>query len=157
MLAKLVPDIQKTAELVLEISAASKEQNAGVQQVNQAIQQLDQVIQQNAGASEEMASTAEELSSQAEHLQSTMAFFRVGAAHAQTARSINTHIKARAKVAHITKENVTAPAYHKELGHGKNGQSKIAQKPEMSTKHGIALALEHGDGGENGDSEFERY
>ena len=77
MLAKMVPDIQRTAELVQEISAASKEQDSGAEQVNKAIMQLDQVIQQNASASEEMASTSEELSSQAEQLQDTIAFFRV--------------------------------------------------------------------------------
>jgi methyl-accepting chemotaxis protein len=79
MLAKLVPDIRKTADLVQEISAASTEQNGGTGQINQAIQQLDQVIQQNAAASEEMASTAEELSSQAEQLQATIAFFTLDA------------------------------------------------------------------------------
>ena len=77
MLAKLVPDIQKTAELVQEISAASKEQISGADQINGAIQQLNQVIQQNAGAAEEMASTAEELASQADQLQTTISFFRV--------------------------------------------------------------------------------
>jgi methyl-accepting chemotaxis protein len=78
MLAKLVPDIQKTAELVREIAASSSEQSTGADQVNKSIQQLDQVIQQNSAASEEMASTAEELSGQAETLQSTIAFFRTG-------------------------------------------------------------------------------
>ena len=78
LLAKMVPDIQKTAELVQEISASSKEQDTGAEQINKAIQQLDQVIQQNAGASEEMSSTAEELASQAEQLQSTIAFFKTG-------------------------------------------------------------------------------
>uniref|UniRef100_C6E2Z3 Methyl-accepting chemotaxis sensory transducer n=1 Tax=Geobacter sp. (strain M21) TaxID=443144 RepID=C6E2Z3_GEOSM len=78
LLAKMVPDIQKTAELVQEISAASREQDTGAEQINKAIQQLDQVIQSNAGASEEMASTAEELSSQAEQLQSAVAFFKIG-------------------------------------------------------------------------------
>ncbi len=77
MLKRMVPDIQKTAELVQEIAAASNEQNVGAEQINMAIQQLDQVIQQNASASEEMASTAEELSSQAEQLQATVAFFRI--------------------------------------------------------------------------------
>ena len=81
LLAKLVPDIQKTAELVREIAAASVEQSTGATQVSKAIQQLDQVIQQNAAASEEMASTAEELSSQAEVLQSAVAFFKVDDAH----------------------------------------------------------------------------
>jgi methyl-accepting chemotaxis protein len=78
LLAKLVPDIRKTAELVREIAAASAEQSTGATQVNQAIQQLDQVIQQNSAASEEMASTSEELSSQAEVLQSSIAFFQTG-------------------------------------------------------------------------------
>ena len=77
LLAKLVPDIQKTADLVQEISGASAEQNNGVQQINKAIQQMDQVVQQNASAAEEMASTAEELASQSEHLQDIMRFFRV--------------------------------------------------------------------------------
>ncbi|EHJ47636.1 methyl-accepting chemotaxis sensory transducer [Solidesulfovibrio carbinoliphilus subsp. oakridgensis] len=85
MLTKMVPDIQRTADLVQEIAAASQEQNSGADQINRAIQQLDQVVQQNASASEEMASTSEELSSQAEQLQSTMAFFRVdGAVRRQT-------------------------------------------------------------------------
>ena len=78
MLKKIVPDIQKTAELIQEIAAASNEQNSGAEQINKAVQQLDQVIQQNASASEEMASTSEELSSQAEQLQSTMEFFHLG-------------------------------------------------------------------------------
>ena len=86
MLTRLVPDIQRTAELVQEISAASNEQNAGAEQINKALQQLDQVIQQNASASEEMASTSEELSSQAEQLQSTIAFFRLGADTGKAAR-----------------------------------------------------------------------
>jgi methyl-accepting chemotaxis protein len=77
MLNKMVPDIQKTAELVQEISAACREQDTGAEQINKAIQQLDQVIQQNAGASEEVSSTSEELASQAEQLQGTIAFFRI--------------------------------------------------------------------------------
>jgi methyl-accepting chemotaxis protein len=77
MLARLVPDIQRTAELVQEITASSREQSGGANQINNAIQQLNQVVQQNAGTSEEIASTAEELAAQAEHLKTTIAFFRV--------------------------------------------------------------------------------
>jgi methyl-accepting chemotaxis protein len=79
LLGKLVPDIQRTADLVREIDASCAEQNTGATQINQAVQQLDQVIQRNAGASEEMASTAEELSSQAELLQASIRFFKVDA------------------------------------------------------------------------------
>ncbi|CAK0740503.1 methyl-accepting chemotaxis protein [Azospirillaceae bacterium] len=75
MLTKLVPDIERTASLVSEISAASREQNTGADQINVAIQQLDQVTQQNASAAEEMSATSEELSSQAQQLQSSISFF----------------------------------------------------------------------------------
>ena len=54
MLAKLVPDIKKTAELVEEITSACREQDVGSSQINQAIQQLDKVGQQNASASEQV-------------------------------------------------------------------------------------------------------
>ncbi|MYL83900.1 HAMP domain-containing protein [Desulfovibrio aerotolerans] len=77
LLARIVPDIQRTAELIQEITASSVEQNSGAEQVNRAIQQLDQVVQQNASASEEMASTAEELSSQALQLQETVSYFHL--------------------------------------------------------------------------------
>ncbi len=79
MLAALVPDIRKTAELVAEISAACREQDIGASQINQAIQQLDQVIQQNASASEEMSTTSEQLAAQAEELQASIAYFRTDA------------------------------------------------------------------------------
>jgi methyl-accepting chemotaxis protein len=76
MLANLVPDIRKTAELVAEISAACREQDIGAAQINEAIQQLDKVTQQNASASEEMSATSEELAAQAEELQASIAYFR---------------------------------------------------------------------------------
>lgn len=77
MLKTLVPNIQKTSELVQDITAASNEQNSGAQQITQALAQLDAVIQQNASAAEEMASTSEELSGQSMQLERTMAFFKL--------------------------------------------------------------------------------
>ncbi len=78
MLSKIVPDIERTSELVQEISAASNEQSQGATLMNKAIQQLDQVIQQNASASEETASTSEELAAQAQRMQRVMQFFKLG-------------------------------------------------------------------------------
>ena len=76
LLAGIVPAIQKTADLVQEISAASNEQKNGADQINKAIQQLDTVIQQNAAAAEEMAGTAGELTSQADQLIGAVGFFK---------------------------------------------------------------------------------
>ncbi|MBI9055819.1 MAG: hypothetical protein JEY96_18500 [Bacteroidales bacterium] len=76
-LSAVVPEIEKTAQLVQEITASSMEQNSGVEQVNSAIQQLNQVTQHNAAASEEMATSSEELASQAEQLKETVLYFKI--------------------------------------------------------------------------------
>jgi methyl-accepting chemotaxis protein len=89
MLDKLVPDIQRTAELVQEITAASKEQDTGAVQINQALQQLEQVIQQNASAAEEMASTTEELTGQSEQLVGALSFFNTGAEEAERGHKVS--------------------------------------------------------------------
>jgi methyl-accepting chemotaxis protein len=77
LLAELVPAIKKTAELVQEVAAASREQSSGVAQINQAMSQVDQVTQRTASAAEELASTAEEMSAQAESLQQLVSFFKL--------------------------------------------------------------------------------
>jgi methyl-accepting chemotaxis protein len=75
----IVPDVKKTASLVQEIAASSREQGAGIEQINKAMMQLDQVVQQNASASEELAGMSEELSGQSEQLAAAIEFFKVGA------------------------------------------------------------------------------
>jgi methyl-accepting chemotaxis protein len=146
LLAKMVPDIQRTAELVQEISAACREQDSGADQINKAIQQLDQVIQQNAGASEEMASTAEELSSQAEQLQSSVAFFRVAESEAgmrrQLARSVGRELPAAKKAGKVRITHMP-PAYS---GHD-----------QTLTEAGISLDLTDSGGRDKMDDSFERF
>jgi len=130
LLAQIVPDIQKTAELVQEISAATNEQNAGGSQVNAAIQDMDKVIQQNAAASEEVASTAEELSSQAVQLQKVISFFKLGR---------NAYVSSTNKV-QVSKSK--APAIGK-------GTPKAAAGPATE---GMDLDLDDSD-----DGDFERF
>jgi methyl-accepting chemotaxis protein len=77
LIAATVPDIRKTADLIQEISASSREQSSGVDQINKALLQLDTVIQRNAAASEELASMAEELTTQSEAMKDKVSFFRV--------------------------------------------------------------------------------
>ena len=139
LLAKMVPDIQRTAELVQEISAASKEQDSGAEQINKAIQQLDQVIQQNASASEEMASTSEELAAQAERLQQSIAFFRMDDAMRQSQQARIANRPPARKVTHIPQ----SPA-------GK--QERQAMK-KVANAGGTMLDL----GEDKADNEFERF
>ncbi len=77
LLDKMVPMIQKTSELVEEISLGSSEQARGISQINSAINQLNQVIQENAAATEQMAASSLSFSQQAEQLSEIASFFKV--------------------------------------------------------------------------------
>lgn len=152
MLAMLVPDIQKTAELVQEISAASREQDTGAGQINQSIQQLDQVIQQNAGAAEELASTSEELSSQAEQLQSAVAFFKTNGAGASESIGMRAPVRTAHKIAvgHIKKEGV------KKIEAAKPHKA-IPAMAAAGKGPGISLDIGEGHNGDVEDAGFEKY
>ena len=77
MLTDVVPNIQKTSDLVQEITASSSEQGVGAEQINSAIQNLNVVVQDNATTAEEMAASAEELNNQAEVLKEAVSFFKI--------------------------------------------------------------------------------
>ena len=159
MLDKLVPDIQRTAELVQEITAASKEQDTGAEQINIALQQLEQVIQQNASASEEMASTTEELTGQSDQLVSALSFFRTG----DESRLSGARSGAPAPANPIDAEPVKANGHdpssmHFEVASGKasksNGRGHGAAV-KTAVKAGVTLRLK--DKHDDLDGEFERY
>ncbi len=151
MLDRMVPDIQKTADLVQEISASSKEQDTGAEQINKAIQQLDQVIQQNASASEELSSTAEELSSQAQQMQEAVSFFKIeegdaGAFHKATPAVI---LKPRANQA-----QPKGPSGHSRLL-AAPGKHALPQSTKLSENAGIRLNM--AESTDRQDAEFDRY
>jgi methyl-accepting chemotaxis protein len=87
VLTQMVPTINKTSELVQEISAASGEQSNGVSQITNAMNHLNSATQQNASASEELSATAEELSGQAAALQDLLSGFKLDAPTPGTGRS----------------------------------------------------------------------
>lgn len=143
LLEKLVPDIQNTAQLVQEISAASTEQNAGTQQVNMALQQLDTVIQQNAAAAEEMSSTSEELAAQSEMLQDAVAFFQVASGNTRQ-----------------TKKNTVPAPSAKRLAPPKttrkpDGARTSPPKESSSNRKGLDIILD--DPEENSDTDDEAF
>ena len=138
MLSRLVPDIQRTAELVEEISAGSREQNAGAAQINTAIQQLDKVTQQNTSAAEEMSSTAEELASQAEQLQAAIGYFRLSGDSSAPAGMPSAALPARRNI----KQQILAVAPH------------MAPKSRPANSGGFDIDL--GAGEDEFDAEFSR-
>jgi len=73
---QVVAAIGRVAGIVREISAASREQSAGVAQVGEAITQMDQATQQNAALVEESAAAAESLRQQADELVKLVSTFK---------------------------------------------------------------------------------
>ncbi|MBN1699204.1 MAG: HAMP domain-containing protein [Spirochaetales bacterium] len=166
MLKRIVPDIQKTAELVQEISAASKEQNSGVEQINKAIMQLDTVIQQNASASEEMASTSEELAGQAEQLLATMEFFRTdgNGNGRKSAHVLPDHTGGKKNMVTTHKINIG------HLGSGKEHSAaetqtgitvvedrRTKQKKNKNIKDGVDIDMGGNAAGDKRDEDFEEF
>ncbi|MDH4162255.1 MAG: methyl-accepting chemotaxis protein [Nitrospirota bacterium] len=142
MLAKLLPDIQRTSGLVQEISASSREQATGADQINLSIQQLNNVIQQNAGAAEEMAATAQELSTQADQLKHVTGFFIVDSRieHKHDTRKSSRHSSGKS-------------ALHRGMHERRTGQVLAADK----RKHSPAPAPQLVSAAVTAEGEFERF
>ncbi len=153
LLMKLVPDIRKTADLVQEISAASREQNTGADQINRAIQQLDQVIQQNASSAEEMASMSEELSAQAEHLQSAIEYFRVGEHSRASSGKWSNKMVTRQKPVVPDKKAAPAPAQPQQnKKEQRTSEAEHAEEDDDRTPHNA-----HNENDDTRDDDFERF
>ncbi len=76
-LSVIVDGVDKAAELVGEIAAASGQQATAIAQVDRGIEQMSIVVQTNSATSEETAAAAEELSSQAEMLKGMVGRFNI--------------------------------------------------------------------------------
>jgi len=69
--------MQKTADFIREIAAASNEQSNGAEQISKGVNDMDSVVQNNAASSEELASTAEQLSGQAIQMNEITNYFKL--------------------------------------------------------------------------------
>ncbi|MEP1093493.1 MAG: methyl-accepting chemotaxis protein [Cyclobacteriaceae bacterium] len=132
VLSKIVPEIQKASELVMQISTASIEQNSGADQINNAIQNLNNVVQQNAAVAEEMAANSEELNNQANVLSDAISFFTVGGSqkHPQT-----------------SSQKIDEPT----------SSLEIKEEPDVKRESNGGIEIDLGDGSDIRDSEFEKF
>jgi methyl-accepting chemotaxis protein len=73
----IVPVMEKTTELVSNISVSSNEQGLGAQQINNAIVEMNNSIQSNATTAEEMSASAEELEALAKELVNSVSIFSI--------------------------------------------------------------------------------
>ncbi len=73
----IVDAVKRVTDIMLEIAAASDEQNRGIQQVSQAVTEMDNVTQQNASLVEEASAAAASLEEQAARLTQAVGTFRI--------------------------------------------------------------------------------
>lgn len=68
----ILQKIEKTSNLISEVSISAKEQSEGMNQIATAMGEIDQITQQNAATSEEAAAASEELNAQAHSMKETV-------------------------------------------------------------------------------------
>ena len=90
-MTEIVGEVKRVADLIGEISAATREQSTGIGHIGSAVAQLDQSTQQNAALVEQMAAAANTLNQQAHGLVESVAVFRVdngAGAHRHAGRAL---------------------------------------------------------------------
>ncbi|MFL9922648.1 methyl-accepting chemotaxis protein [Herbaspirillum lusitanum] len=85
----IVTSVKHVADIMVEITAASDEQSAGIQQVNRAIGQIDEMTQQNSALVEQAAAAAQSMQDQSLALGRAVSIFKVEAGLASGAGSMD--------------------------------------------------------------------
>ncbi|MFD0912636.1 methyl-accepting chemotaxis protein [Methylophilus luteus] len=141
----VVSSVQRVADIISEISAASAEQTTGIDQVNQAVTSMDETTQQNAALVEEAAAAAESLVDQANQLADAISQFKLegksfGGGQAVTHKAAARPAPVKAAVSHSTQQRDSGPparpvsggSFGKTAGHA----SAPAKSPGMSRRTG---------------------
>ncbi len=150
LLYELAPEIERTAKLVQEISAASIEQNSGVDQINTSIQQLNTVTQQNAVVSDEISKNAKALRDYADDLRNTTAFFKVE--HGSLRQ--DSKVSAKATILSKFASKTTTSAAPEEASKPKPVAEQPSRTKRKSSGGGININMR---GEETTDSDYEKF
>jgi methyl-accepting chemotaxis protein len=141
----VVSSVQRVADIISEISAASAEQTTGIDQVNQAVTSMDETTQQNAALVEEAAAAAESLVDQANQLADAISQFKLegksfGGGQAVTHKPATRHAPVKATVSHSTQQRDSGPPARQvsegSFGKAAGNASAPAKSPGMSRRTG---------------------
>jgi methyl-accepting chemotaxis protein len=86
-MTEVVDSVKRVSVIMAEITAANREQSAGIAVVNQSIARMDEVTQQNAAMVEEAASAAQSMQEETDHLLRAISVFKLGDSEAPSTRS----------------------------------------------------------------------
>lgn len=76
-MTQIVESVQKVANIISEISAASQEQRQGIEHIGHAVTGMDEMTQQNSALVEEAAAAAESLAEQTTQLSGALSVFKL--------------------------------------------------------------------------------
>ncbi len=76
-MGEIVSSVQRVTDIMSEITAASREQESGIDQINTAITEMDNVTQQNAALVEQAAAAAQALQDQSSELAQAVSVFKL--------------------------------------------------------------------------------
>ena len=130
LLQNIIPDIEKTSELVREIAVSCNEQTSGIEQINQSMQMLNDVTQEYAASAEEMASTSQNLATQGITLKESVEYFKTGIRQTDQFKAKTNKTATRPS---STKQSTTPPsskATGVTITGGNTGKNTSAKQPQ---------------------------
>jgi len=105
----IVASVKKVADIMADITSASKEQTGGIESIGRAIESIDGMTQQNSALVEEASAAAESLRDQAGHLSEVLSVFKLGGNQSTAARIAAVPVPVKTK-APMTAKPVQAAA-----------------------------------------------
>ncbi len=124
LLKGIIPDIEKTSDLVREISASSAEQSSGIGQINTAVQQLNDITQKYAASAEELAATSQQLAAKSQELRESVGYFKL------SDKVMNSQSQAPA----ISRSSVNSSYFaSSKASAGKSSETAATPRPRRST------------------------
>lgn len=122
---EVVASIKRVANIMANISEASREQSSGIEQVGLAVSQMDEMTQQNAALVEQAAAAAESLEEQARNLMQSVSIFSLSDERQSAALA-----PAQARMSRPASASIVRPALpHKQPVRLKPAMSKVAAHP----------------------------
>ena len=150
-LYSIVPEIEKTAKLVQDITAASIEQNTGVDQINNSIQQLNRITQQNAIVSDEISKNAKALYDYADELKGLIDFFKIEHISTQQKAAKKTISTLVDKVATVKAKVMPYESISKQKP---SVETTLLNKKTTTSSGGVKLNLHSND---SADADYEKF
>ncbi|MCR5455832.1 MAG: HAMP domain-containing protein [Bacteroidales bacterium] len=134
LLEHVIPEIEKTTQLVREIASSSQEQNSGINQITNAVQALNDIIQQYAASAEEMASTSQNLEAQSNDLKESVSYFKIDDKEPQKQAKTQRKPVAKPAAKPVVKPVTAKPRTTATENKTKNTVPSTA-KPKTATEH----------------------